>query len=65
MQLLQPEVKEIQRRYKGDSMKARIAQLELFKERGISLHMVDLSGDVTGNGISKLGCIQRRCENIL
>jgi YidC/Oxa1 family membrane protein insertase len=36
MQLLQPEVKEIQRRYKGDSMKARIAQQELFKERGIS-----------------------------
>src|SRR3954453_4919636 len=24
------------------------------KERGISLHMVDLGGDVTGNGISKL-----------
>jgi YidC/Oxa1 family membrane protein insertase len=36
MQLLQPEVKEIQRRYKGDSMKARLAQQELFKERGIS-----------------------------
>ena len=36
MQLLQPEVKEIQRRYKGDSMKARVAQQELFKERGIS-----------------------------
>ena len=36
MQLLQPEVKEIQRRYKGDAMKARIAQQELFKERGIS-----------------------------
>jgi putative DNA-invertase from lambdoid prophage Rac len=28
-----------------------LAQL---KERGISLHMVDLGGDVTGNGISKL-----------
>jgi YidC/Oxa1 family membrane protein insertase len=36
MQLLQPEIKEIQRRYKGDSMKARLAQQELFKERGIS-----------------------------
>jgi putative DNA-invertase from lambdoid prophage Rac len=24
------------------------------KERGISLHMIDLGGDVTGNGISKL-----------
>jgi len=36
MQLLQPEIKEIQRRYKGDSMKARVAQQELFKERGIS-----------------------------
>ncbi|HEX6869331.1 MAG TPA: YidC/Oxa1 family membrane protein insertase [Candidatus Limnocylindrales bacterium] len=36
MQLLQPEIKEIQRRFKGDAMKARIAQQELFKERGIS-----------------------------
>ncbi|MEP6639742.1 MAG: YidC/Oxa1 family membrane protein insertase, partial [Chloroflexota bacterium] len=36
MQLLQPEVKEIQRRYKGDAMKARVAQQELFKERGVS-----------------------------
>jgi membrane protein insertase, YidC/Oxa1 family, C-terminal domain len=35
-QLLQPEVKEIQRRYKGDAMKARVAQQALFKERGIS-----------------------------
>jgi YidC/Oxa1 family membrane protein insertase len=35
-QLLQPEIKEIQRRYKGDAMKARVAQQELFKERGIS-----------------------------
>jgi YidC/Oxa1 family membrane protein insertase len=35
MQLLQPEIKEIQRRYKGDAAKARIAQQELFKERGI------------------------------
>lgn len=36
MQLIQPEVKEIQRRFKGDSMKARVAQQELFKERGIN-----------------------------
>ena len=36
MQLLQPEIKEIQRRYKGDAMKARVAQQELIKERGIS-----------------------------
>ena len=36
MQLLQPEIKEIQRRYKGDAVKARIAQQELFKERGVS-----------------------------
>jgi YidC/Oxa1 family membrane protein insertase len=35
-QMLQPEVKEIQRRYKGDAMKARVAQQELFKERGVS-----------------------------
>ena len=36
MQLLQPEVKEIQRRYKGDANKVRLAQQELFKERGIN-----------------------------
>ena len=36
MQLIQPELKEVQKRYKGDSMKARVAQQELFKERGIS-----------------------------
>ena len=36
MQLIQPELKEVQKRYKGDSMKARLAQQELFKERGIS-----------------------------
>jgi DNA invertase Pin-like site-specific DNA recombinase len=28
--------------------------LQQLKERGISLHMVDLNGDVTGNRISKL-----------
>lgn len=36
MQLLQPEIKEIQKRYKGDAVKARVAQQELMKERGIS-----------------------------
>jgi YidC/Oxa1 family membrane protein insertase len=36
MQLLQPESKEINRRYKGDTMKGRAAQQELFKERGIN-----------------------------
>jgi YidC/Oxa1 family membrane protein insertase len=36
MQLIQPELKEVQKRYKGDSMKARAAQQELFKERGIN-----------------------------
>lgn len=36
MQLLQPEIREIQKRYKGDAMKARIAQQELFKERGVN-----------------------------
>lgn len=28
--------------------------LQQFKNRGVSLHMIDLGGDVTGNGISKL-----------
>jgi YidC/Oxa1 family membrane protein insertase len=36
MQLIQPELREITKRYKGDSMKARVAQQELFKERGIN-----------------------------
>ena len=36
MQLIQPELREIQKRYKGDAMKARVAQQELFKERGIN-----------------------------
>lgn len=36
MQLIQPELREIQKRYKGDSMKSRMAQQELFKERGIN-----------------------------
>lgn len=36
MQLIQPELKEIQKRYKGDQMKGRLAQQELFKERGIN-----------------------------
>ena len=29
--------------------------LAKLKKRGINLHMIDLGGDVTGNGISKLG----------
>jgi YidC/Oxa1 family membrane protein insertase len=37
MQLLQPELREIQRRYKGDSMKARVAQQELMRERGVNV----------------------------
>lgn len=36
MQLIQPELREIQKRYKGDTMKARLAQQEMFKERGIN-----------------------------
>ena len=31
-----------------------LAVLGQLKERGVSLHMIDLGGDVTGNGISKL-----------
>jgi YidC/Oxa1 family membrane protein insertase len=37
MQLLQPELREIQKRYKGDAMKARLAQQELMKERGVNV----------------------------
>jgi YidC/Oxa1 family membrane protein insertase len=36
MQLIQPELREVQKRYKGDAVKARVAQQELFKERGIN-----------------------------
>ncbi len=36
MQLLQPELKEIQRRYKGDRTKVLEAQQALYKERGIN-----------------------------
>ena len=36
MQLIQPELKEVQKRFKGDQVKARMAQQELFKERGIN-----------------------------
>jgi YidC/Oxa1 family membrane protein insertase len=35
-QMLAPELREIQRRYKGDAMKARQAQQELYRERGIN-----------------------------
>jgi putative DNA-invertase from lambdoid prophage Rac len=31
-----------------------LAVLGQLKDRGVSLHMIDLGGDVTGNGISKL-----------
>ena len=37
MQLLQPELKEIQRRFKGDTMKIRLAQQELMRERGVNV----------------------------
>ncbi len=37
MQLLQPELKEIQRRFKGDAMKVRMAQQELMRERGVNV----------------------------
>jgi YidC/Oxa1 family membrane protein insertase len=36
MQLLSPELKEIQRRYKGDRVKIQQAQQQLYQERGIS-----------------------------
>jgi YidC/Oxa1 family membrane protein insertase len=34
MQMIQPELKELQKRYKGDRAKYSQAQMELFKERG-------------------------------
>ena len=37
MQMLQPEFAEIKRRYKGDRMKAQVAQQELMKERGVNV----------------------------
>jgi putative DNA-invertase from lambdoid prophage Rac len=36
------------------SARDALAVLDSLKARGISLHMIDLGGDVTGNGISKL-----------
>jgi YidC/Oxa1 family membrane protein insertase len=36
MQLVQPELKELQKRYKGDRTKYSQAQMELFKERGVN-----------------------------
>ncbi len=36
MQMLQPEMGEIRRRFKGDRMKAQVAQQELMRERGVS-----------------------------
>jgi YidC/Oxa1 family membrane protein insertase len=37
MQLLQPEMREIAKRFKGDSMKVRVAQQELMRERGVNV----------------------------
>jgi len=37
--------------------RSALAALEVLgrlKDRGVSLHMIDLGGDVTGNGVSKL-----------
>jgi putative DNA-invertase from lambdoid prophage Rac len=31
-----------------------LANLDVMKRKGVSLHMIDLGGDVTGNGIAKL-----------
>ncbi|MDR3545811.1 MAG: YidC/Oxa1 family membrane protein insertase [Candidatus Limnocylindrales bacterium] len=36
MQLIQPEVRELQKRYKGDRAKFSQAQMELYKERGVN-----------------------------
>jgi YidC/Oxa1 family membrane protein insertase len=36
MQLLQPELKEIQKRFKGDRAKAQAAQAEFYKERSVN-----------------------------
>ena len=36
MQLLQPEIKEVQRRFKGDRAKISEATMALYKERGVN-----------------------------
>lgn len=36
MQMLAPELKELQKRYKGDAMKLRQAQQEFYRERGVN-----------------------------
>lgn len=36
IQLLAPEVKEIQRKYKGDRQKATVAQQEFYRQRGVN-----------------------------
>ena len=36
MQLLQPEIKEIQRKYKGDRVKSQAAASEFYKQRGVN-----------------------------
>ena len=35
-QLIQPELKELQKRYKGDRARYSQAQMELYKERGVN-----------------------------
>ena len=34
--MLAPELKELQKRYKGDAMKLRTAQQEFYRERGVN-----------------------------
>ena len=36
MQMLGPELKELQKRYKGDAVKAQQAQREFYRERGVN-----------------------------
>jgi YidC/Oxa1 family membrane protein insertase len=36
MQMIQPELNEIRKRFKGDAMKMRVAQQELMRERGVN-----------------------------
>ena len=31
-----------------------LTMVKAFKEKGVSLHLIDLGGDIAGNGISKL-----------
>jgi YidC/Oxa1 family membrane protein insertase len=36
MQMIQPELNEIRKRFKGDAMKMRVAQQEMMRERGVN-----------------------------